>query len=179
MENIHKEKVLFSGRTSIECLTDDIVRAVTELRRTMEDMDDVLIARTIETLDDPVLNCEEGRYEENGMSISHIQYLSCTNRYFDRVDEFLTRFTGYKGYRKMIERIASDNGIPRNSWDVDALLMRNAFSHNIGREEGCFECDDRQVSTWAWMAFSDALSTIGDMTMLIIRMRVCLRPDGM
>ena len=62
MENIHKEKVLFSGRTSIECLTDDIVRAVTELRRTMEDMDDVLIARTIETLDDPVLNCEEGRY---------------------------------------------------------------------------------------------------------------------
>lgn len=145
----------------------------------MEGMDDALIARTIETLDDPALNCEEGRYEENGMSISHLQYLSCTNRYIDRVDEFLEGFTGYNGYRDMIERIASDNGIPWNSQDVDALLMRNAFSHNIGREDGCFGCDDRKVSTWAWMAFSDALSTIGDMTMMIIRMRVCLRQDGM
>lgn len=103
------------------------------------------------------------------MSIAELQYLSYSDKYVDNVNECFKKYSDYSEYIDLIRRIRT------NCFDImDPRCVRDSFAHNSGINEGYYECDDKKVSTWALIAFSDVISTIGEMSMFIIRMKACL-----
>lgn len=165
----------FRGRTSLECLTNDIISSVMILWFGQDDWKSGMIKSIIDNLMDPMgKNHRQGMSVEAAMSVASLQYISYYHRYVIRVDECFKEFTGYIGFLDIIRSIESKEH-STEAGIIDPITMRDALVHNFQIENGDFECDNKKPLPWVLIAFSDAISTIGETSLFIIRMKAYLK----